>query len=316
MQTAPPQIPEQAGATASAPPPDRTGPSLARDLFSLTKPGIVFLVLVTTYAGMWLANPGNLPAGLVLWTMLGTAMAASASAVINNVWDRDIDIEMRRTALRPTAAGRVGPRLGYGFAATLAVAALIMLWGGAGALPAALALIAILVYGGAYTMWLKRRSHLCTDFGGIAGAMPPLIGWAAVTGELGAPAWALFAMLIFWQPPHFWALAVVKVEEYRKVGVPMLPVVRGVDTARNWMLVYTAALVGSSMVPFLLGRTGLWYPMAAAGLGAIYLIWTWQFRVRPVTLERARGLFFYSMIYLFVLLLVLIADARPVSPAG
>lgn len=286
-------------------------PSLARDLITLTKPGILLLVLVTTAVGMWLAGP-TVPAWpLVLATMLGTGMAAASSAVVNHVWDRDIDVGMRRTAGRPVAAGRVSPRLGWAWAAILGIASLIILGLGVHLLAAALAALAMLVYGVIYTMWLKRTTHLCTDFGGVAGAIPPMIGWAAVTGGLEPGAWALFAILMAWQPPHFWALAVVKADEYKAVGIPMLPVVRGSATTRTWMLVYTVILVAVSLLPWRLGLAGLWYLGTAAALGGIYLIWTWQFRIRPVNPRSARRLFFYSLIYLFVLLVVMAIDARP-----
>lgn len=285
--------------------------SLARDLITLTKPGILLLVLVTTAVGMWLAGP-TLPAWpLLAATLLGTGMAAASSAVVNQVWDRDIDVGMRRTAGRPVAAGRVSPRLGWIWASILGIASLIILALGVHLLATALAALAMLVYGVIYTMWLKRRTHLCTDFGGIAGAIPPMIGWSAVTGGLEPGAWALFAILIAWQPPHFWALAVVKADEYKAVGIPMLPVVRGSATTRTWMLVYTVILVAASLLPWWLGLAGPWYLGTAAGLGSIYLIWTWQFRIRPVDSRSARRLFVYSLIYLFVLLAAMAIDARP-----
>lgn len=285
--------------------------SRLRDLVTLTKPGILLLVLVTTAVGMWLAGPTWPDAGLVLATLVGTGLAAASSAAVNHVWDRDIDIGMSRTARRPVATGRISPALGWLWAGILGVSSLIVLLAWVSVLAAALAALAMFFYGVVYTMWLKRRTHLCTDIGGIAGAIPPMIGWSAVTGGLEAGAWALFLILMAWQPPHFWALAVIKTEEYRAVGVPMLPVVRGSKTTRNWMLAYTVVLLGASLLPWWLGLSGLWYLAVATALGVVTLIWTWQFRVRPVNVRSARRLFFWSLLYLFVLLVVMAVDARP-----
>lgn len=291
--------------------PKAGAPSTAADLLTLTKPGILLLVLVTTAVGMWLAGPTWPEPWLVAATLTGTGLAAASSAVVNHVWDRDIDVGMHRTADRPVAAGRISPAVGWAWAGLLGAASMVILLMWVGVLPAALAAIALFVYGVVYTMWLKRRTHLCTDVGGVAGAIPPMIGWAAVTGGLEAGAWALFAIMMAWQPPHFWALAVVKTEEYRAVGVPMLPVVRGSETTRTWMLVYSVVLLAVSLLPWWLGLSGLWYLGTAAALGTATLIWTWQFRVRPVQPSSARRLFFWSLLYLFVLLVVMAADARP-----
>jgi protoheme IX farnesyltransferase len=300
---------ETASAAALPPPTGRT--SWLRDLITLTKPGILLLVLVTTAVGMWLAGPTWPDLPLVVATLAGTGMAAASSAVVNHVWDRDIDVGMSRTAGRPVAVGRISPAVGWLWAGILGIASLVVLLIWVGVLAAVLAALAMFVYGVVYTMWLKRRTHLCTDIGGIAGAIPPMIGWSAVTGGLEAGAWALFAIMMAWQPPHFWALAVIKAEEYRAVGVPMLPVVRGSKTTRNWMLAYTVVLLGVSLLPWWLGLSGLWYLAVATALGVITLIWTWQFRVRPVDTRSARRLFFWSLLYLFILLVVMAVDARP-----
>lgn len=297
--------------TVAAVPPPALRASRVRDLITLTKPGILLLVLVTTAVGMWLASPTWPDLWLVVATLAGTGLAAASSAVVNHVWDRDIDIGMSRTAGRPVAVGRISPGVGWLWAATLGVSSLVVLLAWVSVLAAALAALAMFFYGVVYTMWLKRRTHLCTDIGGIAGAIPPMIGWSAVTGGLEAGAWALFAIMMAWQPPHFWALAVIKTEEYRAVGVPMLPVVRGSKTTRNWMLAYAFVLVGVSLLPWWLGLSGLWYLAVATGLGVVTVIWTWQFRVRPVDPRSARRLFFWSLLYLFVLLVVMAIDARP-----
>jgi protoheme IX farnesyltransferase len=213
------------------------------DYVELTKPRIALVVLVTTFAGMWLAAGPTLGVPLVIATLVGTWLASASAGVLNNYIDRDIDKLMTRTAQRATAAGRLDAQHVLYFGLALAGASFLLLVFTSNLFAAALAMGTIYFYVVVYTMWLKRRTDLCTEIGGIAGALPPVIGWAAVTGEIGLPALLLFLIMFIWQPPHFWVLALLREEEYRKAGIPMLPVTSGSFVTKAKMLVYTAALL-------------------------------------------------------------------------
>lgn len=281
-----------------------------RDFVDLTKPRITLLVLVTAFVGMWLAAGGRPAPGLVLWTLLGTALAASSSGVLNNVIDRHVDARMSRTRERALPAGRVRPERALAWGLLLGVAAFLLLSATVNLTAAGLALGTIAFYVGIYTAWLKRTSPACTEIGSVAGAAPPLIGWAAVTGGLSLPAWVLFGILFLWQPPHFWTLALVRAEEYRRAGLPMLPVVRGERVTRRRMLLYTAALLPTSALPFFLGLTGPLYLLGSLLLSGIYLGLTWCWSRRPLSPPQARQLFGFSILYLFALCALILADCR------
>ncbi len=276
------------------------------DYLALTKPRITLLVLVTTAAAFWAAAHGSFSLGLFVITLIGTGLASSAAGVLNCLIDRDVDALMARTRSRPLPAGRVQPVSAalWGIALTLASCAVLAL--GANLLAASLALFAVLFYTFVYTRWLKRTSPWCTEIGGIAGAMPPLIGWAAATGQIEAPALVLFGVLFLWQPPHFWALALGRVEEYRAANLPILPVVHGERVTRRRSLLYALALVPVSVTLFYpLGVTGTVYAAGAVilGLGFSYLAWRDLNRPSPVT---SKKLFLYSMFYLAMLFVLLI----------
>jgi protoheme IX farnesyltransferase len=284
--------------------------SIARvlDYVSLTKPRIIVLLLVTTITTMIVAAGGaGLPAALAAYTLLGGALAAGAANAINCYWDRDIDAVMRRTRGRPVPAGRVAPERALGFGILLAVVSVVVLGAAVNWLSALLALSGILFYVGVYTVWLKRSTPQNIVIGGAAGAIPPLVGWAAVTNHVGLPALLLFAIIFLWTPPHFWALALNREEDYRAAGVPMLPVVRGRTETLRQMLMYTLALVAATLVLAALGVLGRVYLVAAVAL-AIPWLWLMGRLARQTTAGAARALFAYSIAYLGLLFAAMALD--------
>ena len=246
-----------------------TAPSRARqvvgDYVVLTKPTVQSLLLFTTVTTMLVA--GTPSVGLVLATCLGGYLSAGGAAAINHVLDRDLDAQMARTSTRPVASGRISPRAGLLYGVVLCVASFALLSATAGVLPAALALSGFAGYVGVYTMWLKRRTPQNIVIGGAAGAVPPLVAWAAVTGTLSGTAIYLFAIVFFWTPPHFWSLSLLMKDEYARVGVPMLPVVRGERETRRQILLYTVLLYAITQLPFCAGGFGTTYLVASLVLG-------------------------------------------------
>lgn len=279
------------------------------DYLALTKPRITLLVLVTTAVAFWIAAK-DFSLGLFLITLAGTGLASSAAGVFNCLIDRDVDALMARTRTRPLPAGRVQPLSAALWGVTLTLASFAVLALGANLLAANLALFAILFYTFVYTRWLKRASPWCTEIGGIAGAMPPLIGWAAATGQIEAPGLVLFGILLLWQPPHFWALALGRTEEYRAANLPILPVVHGERVTRRRSFFYTLVLLLVSVALFYpLKVTGAVYAGGASilGLGFAYLAWRdWRFP----SPAGGKKLFLYSMLYLALVFLLLVLDAR------
>jgi len=276
-------------------------PSLAADLVTLTKPRIISLLLVTTVAPMFITPAGLPSATLVLWVVVGGYLMAGGANAINMWFDRDIDTRMSRTKLRPIPAGRISPAAGLAFGLGLAALAFAVFWLQVNPLSAWLALGGLLFYVFVYTIWLKRSSPQNIVIGGAAGAFPPLVGWAAVTGRLDLAAVYLFAIIFYWTPPHFWALALVKQADYARAGIPMMPVVRGEARTKYEMLVYTLILLPLTVLPFFFGALGPFYVVAAALLGA-RLLWHCLrvVRERPIT-PVAWGMYRYSLLYLALL---------------
>ncbi len=268
----------------------------------LTKPKIIVLLLITTAGAMWLAGQGQVNLGLLLTVLLGGACAAGSANTINCFFDRDIDKLMERTQWRPIPSGRVHPRSALIFAFCLALFSFVLIACTANLLSASLAMAGIVVYVGVYTLWLKRSSTQNIVIGGAAGAIPPLVGWSAVTNDLPLAAWVLFAIVFCWTPPHFWALSLMIQEEYAKVGVPMLPVVKGeLATARQILLYAVLLLPVTLMLVYPLGIMGWVYGVSALLLG----VW---FVYKAVKLCRlsgdrtyARSVFKYSVLYLALL---------------
>ncbi|ADU51702.1 protoheme IX farnesyltransferase [Thermaerobacter marianensis DSM 12885] len=288
-----------------------------RDYVALCKPRIVLLLLVTGFAGWWLgAGAVEAEATSLVAVLLGLALASGSANALNCYVDRDIDAVMRRTANRPLPAGRLTPRQALLFGVMLGAASMAILLWGTNPLTAGLALAGILFYVFVYTVWLKRRSVHNTVIGGIAGALPPLIGWAAATGGLAWPALVLFLLIFFWQPPHFWVLATFRQDDYRRAGIPMLPVVRGPSVTGRQVLGYSAATVAVSLLVYATGVAGPVYLVAALLLGGyfLYLAWraygTWR-AFRDGGERNARWLFGYSILYLFALFVLVVLDHSP-----
>jgi protoheme IX farnesyltransferase len=286
-------------------------PSVA-DFIALLKPRVMSLVVFTGLAGL-IAAPGHIHPVLAGVALLCIAIGAGASGAINMWYDRDIDAGMTRTKDRPLPAGRMDPSAALGFGVTLsagsiAVMGLAVNWAAAGLLA-----LTIAFYVFVYTMWLKRRTPQNIVIGGAAGAFPPMIGWAAVTGDVSLMPVLLFAIVFFWTPPHFWALALYKAGEYAKVGVPMLPVVAGKAETRRQIVIYSLILVPLTLAPWALGFASAVYGVPAAVLGLVFL--AGALRVATAKTDAAaKGLFAYSILYLFLLFALVIADALLAAP--
>jgi protoheme IX farnesyltransferase len=280
---------------------------LVGDYFTLTKPRVQLLLLLTTVCTMEVAGSPSL--GLILLTLLGGALSAGGAGAINHWYDRDIDLLMARTANRPVPAGRISPRAALIFGISLGVLSFAELSLTVNVLAASLALSGFLGYVFVYTLWLKRATPQNIVIGGAAGAVPPLVGWAAVTGSFGPAALYLFAIVFYWTPPHFWALSLLMKDEYAKVGVPMLPVVRGEDETRRQITLYSVLLVAITFLPFA-GRLfdGL-YALAAGVLGAIFLTFAIRLQRRPDR-RAALRLYLYSLLYLALLFGAMVADVK------
>jgi protoheme IX farnesyltransferase len=285
-----------------------------QDYIELTKPRIIVLLLITTAGAMWIASEGKVDVFLMLITVLGGAIAAAAANTINCLYDRDIDAKMERTSWRPLPAGRIAPRDALIFAIALAVISFTMLTVYANLLAACLAMSGIATYVGVYTIWLKRSSTQNIVIGGAAGAIPPLVGWAAVTGGLSWAAWVLFAIIFVWTPPHFWALALMIRDEYAKVGVPMLPVVKGAEVTANQILLYTLLLVPVSLLlVYPCDVMGLVYAISAIGLGGAFIYKAMQLLDQPSDRLVARSVFKYSILYLALLCVAMGVDSFPAA---
>ena len=280
----------------------------ARDYLTLTKPRIMTLLLLTGLCGMVVGAGGLPPLWLVATTMLGLALACGGASALNHVLDADIDRLMgKRTRSRPVAAGRIPESYALEFGLALSALSFVLLAGVVNVLTALLALFGILFYVLVYTKLLKRSTPQNIVIGGAAGAIPPLVGWAAATGSLTLPALVLFAVVFLWTPPHFWALALLIKRDYANAGVPMLPVVRGERETVKEILLYTAGLVAFTLAPALWGQFGLFYLVAAALLGAVFLGLAWNLR-RERTPARAALLFHYSLAYLALLFVAMALD--------
>ena len=278
-----------------------------RDYVALTKPKVQSLLLLTTVTTMYVA--GDPSVELVLLTLLGGSLSAGGAGAVNHWYDRDIDVRMARTADRPVASGRVSPNAALIFGITLAALAVVVLWAGANPLAAVLSLSGFLGYVFVYTLWLKRRTPQNIVIGGAAGAVPPLVAWAATTGGLSGEALYLFAIVFFWTPPHFWALSLLMKDEYARVGIPMLPVVRGEAETRRQILLYTFLLYAVTQLPFCAGGFGGIYLAASLALGAVFIVGAVRLYRRPDR-RTALRLYLFSLAYLALLFAAMVADAR------
>ncbi len=286
---------------------ERPGKVAWRDYLTLVKPRIMSLLLLTGGAGMFVGAQGFPDAMLFGETMLGLALACGGASALNHMLDRDLDRSMKRTSMRPVAAGRVSPELALEFGLALSALSFVLLASAVNVLTASLALVGNLFYVLVYTRLLKRSTPQNIVIGGAAGAVPPLVGFAAATGNLALPALFLFLIVFFWTPPHFWALALLIKRDYAAAKVPMLPVVRGDHETARQVLLYTIVLVALTLVPVLTGTFGALYLAAAAILGGVFLHLAVKL-LRSTTQPRAASLFHYSLAYLALLFVAMAID--------
>jgi protoheme IX farnesyltransferase len=284
--------------------------SLASDLVEICKPRIALLVLVTTFAGMWLATSTALKFDLVILTLLGTGLASAASGAFNNYVDREVDKLMARTRMRALPSSRLLPQQALWLGVMLSLWSFAILFYLVNPLTALLVQATTFSYVVIYTIWLKRSSPLCTEIGGIAGAMPPVIGWAAVTNEVAWPALIMFLIMFIWQPPHFWALALLRTDEYRQANLPILPVTHGNRATKIRMLLYTVALLPASLTMYWFQLVGITYLILATVLGITYLVLTIDFARKPITHKSTRKLFGFSILYLLSLFTLIFIDCQ------
>jgi len=297
--------------TGVAVPEERTS-SIMRDLVMLTKPRIISLLLVTTIAPMFVA--GSPSVGLVLLVTLGGYLMAGGANAVNMYIDRDIDDRMARTRLRPIPSGRMDPRAVLAFGVALATAATALLAYTVNLLTAGLALAGFYFYVFLYTRWLKRRTPQNIVIGGAAGAFPPLVGWAAVTGRIDLAAVYLFLIIFYWTPPHFWALALLKQRDYGRAGVPMAPLLWGERETMWQMLWYTVILVPLTLLPVAFGAFGMVYGISAAILGALLLVGIVRVMRAAQWTAPAWRVYKFSLLYLALLFVAMAVDrgiARP-----
>jgi protoheme IX farnesyltransferase len=277
------------------------------DYVDMTKPKVQSLLLFTTVTTMYVAGTPSI--GLVLITCLGGALASGGAGAINHYIDRDIDARMTRTANRPVPSGRVKPWAALTYGIVLGVCSFALLATTVNVLAASLALSGLLGYVLVYTLWLKRRTPQNIVIGGAAGAVPPLVAWAAVTGHLSGTAIYLFAIVFYWTPPHFWALSLLMKDEYAAAGVPMLPVVRGEAETRWQILLYTILLVAVTLLPFAFGVFDGLYLVAALILGSAFTVMALKLR-HDAQRRSALKLYLFSLAYLALLFAAMVADAR------
>lgn len=280
--------------------------SQVRDYVALLKPRVMSLVVFTGMAGIFLA-PGHIHPLIAAIAVMCIALGSGAAGAINMWYERDVDALMKRTQNRPIPAGRVAAQGALEFATVMACASVFIMAVGVNFVAAALLAVAILFYVFIYTVWLKRRTPQNIVIGGAAGAFPPMIGWAAVTGSVSLESLILFAIIFVWTPPHFWALALYKSDDYAKAGIPMLPVIKGSDETRRQIVLYTLLLVAVSFAPLVIGMSGVVYAIGAGLLGIEFLRLACKL-YRSYSEPLARKTFYFSISYLFLLFVLLMVD--------
>ena len=285
-----------------------------RDYLELTKPKVSLLIVFTAIVGMVLASPGWVPLNALLFGSLGIAMASGSAAAFNHILDRRIDGQMNRTRRRPLPTGHMQESHAIGFAVALGLTSMAILCAGVNVLTAVLTFCSLIGYAIVYTLWLKRATPQNIVIGGAAGAAPPILGWAAVTNTIDPNALVLFLIVFTWTPPHFWALAIARRDDYAKVGIPMLPVTHGVPYTRLQIVLYTILLILATLLPFLTGMSGLVYLAAAIALNArfLYFVVALNKGTRP---ELPIKTFRFSITYLMLLFAALIVDHYLYFPA-
>jgi heme o synthase len=278
-----------------------------RRYLELTKPKVVALIVFTAIVGTLLASPGAPPIEALVWGNLGIALASACAATINHVLDRRIDEQMARTRARPLPTGQLNEKQALAFAAVLGVAAMAILAFLVNLLTAALTFASLIGYAVVYTVWLKRATSQNIVIGGAAGAAPPVLGWAAVTNSVDPNALLLFLIIFVWTPPHFWALAIARRDEYARAGIPMLPVTHGVEYTRLHVLLYTLLLVLVTLLPFLTRMSGLLYLAVALVLNAVFVYYALAMKI-TARKELPMRVFRFSITYLMWLFAALLAD--------
>ena len=278
-----------------------------RDYYEMCKPNVVLLMLLTSLVGMFMSVPGMVPWPILIWGNLGIAMVSGAAAVINHVIDRRIDGQMKRTHNRPVAKGKVKPSHALIFAGVLTLVGLGILFVFINPMTAWLTLASSIGYAFIYTGYLKRATPQNIVIGGLAGAMPPLLGWVAVTGTLDPNALLLVLIIYAWTPPHFWALAIHRRDEYAKVEIPMLPVTHGLEFTGLQILLYTVLMIISTMLPYIVGMSGFIYLVGVTLLNLRFLYWV-LLLYRGAYEKAAMKTFWYSIIYLMLLFVLLLVD--------
>jgi heme o synthase len=280
---------------------------VASDYLTLTKPKVQLLLLLTTVTTMYVA--GDPSVALVLATCLGGYLSAGGAGAVNHWFDRDIDAQMARTATRPIPSGRVSPGAALRYGIALALLSFVFMSLTINVLAASLAFSGFLGYVFVYTVWLKRRTPQNIVIGGAAGAVPPLVGWAAVTGKVDPAALYLFAIVFYWTPPHFWALSLLMKDEYARVNVPMMPVVRGVEETKRQIVLYTGLLIVLTLLPVVFGFFGAIYAVAAIGLGAAFMRLSLAMQ-RTEDRKAYLRTYLFSLAYLAALFCAMVVDAR------
>jgi protoheme IX farnesyltransferase len=280
---------------------------LAREYFALTKPRVVSLIVFTAVVGMFLSTPGALPLGAFVFGTLGIALAAASAAAINHVLDRKFDAEMARTRARPLPTGTLTSAQALVFAVALGLVSMLVLALGVNTLTAVLTFLSLIGYSVIYTVFLKHATPQNIVIGGAAGAAPPVLGWAAIRGEVSSDALLLFLIIFVWTPPHFWALALYREKDYAKAGIPMLPVTHGGEYTRLHILLYTIALTAATLMPFATRMSGWLYFAGAVALNAGFLYYAWRL-YRRYSEALARQTFRYSIQYLTLLFALLLID--------
>jgi len=278
-----------------------------RDYYEMCKPRVVMLMILTSLVGMFLAVPGMVPLDVLILGNIGIALIASSGAVVNHLIDHKVDMIMKRTINRPIPQGRVDQRQAAIFAAVIGIIGMVIMLVWVNPLSAWLSLASFIGYAFIYTGYLKRATPQNIVIGGLSGAMPPLLGWSAVTGTIEPGALILVLIIFAWTPPHFWALAIHRKDDYAKTGIPMLPVTHGVHVTKIHIVLYTIIMILVSILPYLTGMSGPIYLLAAIVLGLGFLAWSLllMFRQKDTT---AMDTFRYSIIYLMVLFVVLLVD--------
>ncbi len=279
----------------------------AHEYYELCKPRVVMLIVFTAVVGMFLAVPGLPPLAALFWGTIGIGLQAASAAAVNQIIDRNIDARMARTCGRPLVTGALTMTQCIAFATALGLLGFAVLWFLVNPLTAVLTQFTLIGYAGIYTLYLKRATPQNIVIGGAAGAAPPVLGWVAVTGELHAHALVLFAIIFIWTPPHFWALAIDRRDDYAKADIPMLPVTHGIEFTRTQVLLYTVLLVAVTMLPFATRMSGVVYLLGALILGGVFLYYAVRLKWWP-TPQLPMRTFGYSIVYLMGIFTLLLVD--------